>query len=511
MSLSNNPFLVDNVGYTNRIFMCLVSQESIDYITTSDPHKKIFLWENESRVSKALVFSPTFADQNRNVMCAVPRVNGVLHSLQMSMQQIGRENKVLKIISNNTTIEDFYYGVAPIFVVKTNEQKNEQFSNEEGVFYSYSYELCIFDPVSLWNDPLVDFNKYSILNRYKKEKVFGYMADGYYSQIGWRIVDNVSFNQNFYDNFIQKSVYVGMTAPEGFNKYYCPIRCGSTGIKSLVLLNNDGDCCVINSHVIPHSPSNQNNINYKYRNAIRGFNDYTLDNIYTDLRPFRQYWLYNRGSGFPQMTSGVPYSGVIDFHQITFVHRNVYKNANDTTPYSTPFIYEVADNSLVSPIVHENNVYGLGNPPSDLNHPFGIGLDSQQLNEFKTFSYTGASNINDISKDSNYIEVISYVNFDDDGLMMGKDAVIFRVKKDSGFKIDMAKVDNFNLYIYYSNGVFDAANMGVTDWTHPITFQGKTYYGLNSDMYQYVVYFSIIMRETMASVIPAFLRKPVSV
>lgn len=510
MSLSNNPFLVDNVGYNNRIFMCFVSPESIDYITTSDPHKKIFLWENEARVSKTVVLSPTFESNNRTVLCAVPRVNGVLQSLQMSMQQIGRDNKVLKIISNNTTIDDAYYGVAPIFVVKTNEQKNEQFSNEEGVFYSYSYELCIFDPVALWNDPLVDFNRYSILNKYKKEKVFGYMADGYYSQIGWRVVDNINFNQNFYDNFIKKSVYAGMSAPDGFDKYYCPIRCGSTGIKSLVLLNNDGDCCVINSHVIPYSPSNQNNINYKYRNAIRGFNDYALENIYFNLRPFRQYWLYNRGPGFPQMTSGVPYEGLVEFHQITFVHRNVYKNANDTTTYSTPFIYEIADNSLVSPIVHENSVYGLGNTPSDLNHPFGIGLDSQQLNEFKTFSYTGASNINDISKDSNYIEVISYVNFDDDGLITGKDAVIFRAKKDSGFKIDMAKVDNFNLYIYYSNGVFDAANMGVTNWTHPITFEGKTYYGLNEDIYTYMLYFSIIMRETMSGVIPAFLRKPVS-
>lgn len=510
MSLSNNPFLVDNVGYNNRIFMCLVSPENIDYITTSDPHKKIFLWENEARVSKTVVLSPTFENNNRTVLCAVPRVNGVLQSLQMSMQQIGRDNKVLKIISNNTTIDDVYYGVAPIFVIKTNEQKNEQFSNEEGVFYSYSYELCIFDPVAVWNDPLVDFNRYSILNKYKKEKVFGYMADGYYSQIGWRVVDNINFNQNFYDNFIQKSVYAEMTAPEGFDKYYCPIRCGSTGIKSLVLLNNDGDCCVINSHVIPYSPSNQNNINYKYRNAVRGFNDYALENVYFDLRPFRQYWLYNRGPGFPQMTSGVPYGGLVEFHQITFVHRNVYKNANDTTPYSTPFIYEIADNSLVSPIVHENSVYGLGNTPSDLNHPFGIGLDSQQLSEFKTFSYTGASSINDISKDGNYIEVISYVNFDDDGLIMGKDAVIFRVKKDSGFKIDMAKVDNFNLYIYYSNGTLDAANMGVTNWTHPITVSGKTYYGLNVNIYEYIIYFNIIMKETMASVVPAFLRNPVS-
>lgn len=513
MTLSLDPFSLNNYGLTRRPDVCVAEWVGDrDVVFTSDPHKKIFLWQDEKRVVENFFLAPMYYSANRILRCAQPRVNGVLYSLQMSLQQIGKNNKVLKILSNNSTQEDVYYGVAPIFVLKTNEQNNQQFSNEEGVFYSYSYELCIFDPIAIWNDTIADFSKFSILNKYKKEKVFGYMADGYYSQIGWKIVDNPDFNQNFYDNFIQKPVYAGMTAPEGFDKYYCPIRCGSTGLKSLVLLNNDGDCCVINSHTAQWDPENRNNINFTFRNAIRGFNDYNIENQYIDLRPFKQYWLYNRGSGYPQKTDQIPYGGVVDFHTIPFVHRNVYKNANDPTSYDTPYVYEIPDNSLVSPIVHENIIYGLGNPPSDLNHPFGIGMDSQQLTEFKTFSYTGESSIHDSSKDSHYIEVISHLDFEDDGLMTGKDAIIFRVKKDSGFKIDLAKVEDYKLTIYYSNGVFDSANMGTTYYSHPITFEAKTYYG-SRKTYDYWItrFWWFIIRDTIVGVIPAFLRKSLQV
>ena len=512
MTLNIDSLKVDNVFLTNRLEMCLIDTfAGKDYVLTSDPHKKIFIWENSNKVSERFVLSPAWGagQENRFLRLAVPRVNGIFHSLQMGLRQIDASHKVVKILANNNIGEDTYYGVSPVFVVKTNDQNNKEFSNSDGVFYSYSYELAIFDSIGLWGDPFVDFSKYSILNKYKKEKVFGITADGSYTQIGWNSIENADFNQSFYDNFIYKNVTLGMSYPPGFNKYYCPIRCGSTGIKSLVLVNNDGDCCVINSHVISYDPSNANNMNYRYRNAIRGFNDYNIENQYFDLLPFRQYWLYNTGPGFVELKSGLPSGITFNMHEVTFVHRNVYKNASDGTIYSTPYVYNIIDNSLVSPIVHEETTYGLGNSPSNASNPFGYGLNAQQLDDFKTFSYTGSSDIHDISKDENYIEVINYVNFDGDGLITGKDAIIFKVKNNYDFKIDMAKADNFMLYVYYSNGVLDAANMGPNNYTHPVTFDGTTYYGRRYNDYTvYMSWFSVIMRETLASVVPSILRTP---
>jgi len=480
----------------------------------NDPYKKIYKWSDSVSVKTKtrILGSGAVAVPLSARVIADPNPNGFLYHIQMGLSQISNNDKVIKIAENNIQSNE-YDGISPIFLIKDNRQANHAIYNADGsfAFYSYSYHLCVLEDINQKKFQYMDTDKYNILNPYIKEKVYGYDAKGDYTQIGWSNTINQSFDSALYNAFVYKNIQDKISYPTSLSNYYVPIRCISAGSKSLCLLNNDGECVVINAHKAAFD-SQSYVANIRYKNAVKGFGDFSIENTYSFLPLTKQYWFYNRGSGYIEYipTSYNNYTAGSRLHVNPMSQRNIYKNSTDPDIYGSIFVYNIADNSLVVPIVNEEINYGLGNPPANDIFPMGIGLASQQLNAFKTFNYVGSDSIHDISKDINYMDIVFYKNFNNQ--VTGNDVVMFKVSGSYDYVIDSAYVNNFELTVMLSNGVIDKAYMGVTDFSYPVTrldvndSQYKTYLYRRSGT-DFSAGYPAVFDSYLAAVVPSYFRQ----
>ena len=487
------------------------------YVSNYDPHKKIYKWLDDSTPEIVDITPYIFISSTGIIKMLVARPNGILQAMQTMLQQIDIDSKVVKIFNNNAA-NDLTKGSRPAFVIKNKEQPNTLVEYGSNSFYSYSYEILVADCFGsfIFGDPFINSDNFKVLSKYVNNKVFGLDDEGYYTQTGWETVPNPNFNESIYNKFIYKNI----ESSQSDSHYYSPIRCASFGFKSMCLLNNDNECLVINGHTTPFLGGAQSK---GWKNAVKSSVDFSTSNDWYITAPAQQYWLYNRGSGHQyfnstpadfapySLTPGMPYNA--KFHRVTFEVKNIYANLNSTEVYTDPFVYLIEDNSLVSPVIHEETIYGLGNPPSSAEHPFGIGMDIQQLESFKTFTYTGEESYNDFSKDTHYIEVLDYVNFNEE--ISGNDLVLFRTTQSAqslSITIDFAVVHDKMLHIMLSNGVLDIASMA-RNIPSPVTYRNVdqeliTYYGFKSLEY-FTAFSSYIYGQPISAVVPSHLRTPV--
>jgi hypothetical protein len=487
LTVNSNPYKLDTRGDGAVLTWSAHNPQSPNYTSLPDPHKKIYKWLDENTV-ELNEFNLTATDFS-GVGYAYPvnikktHNNGILEHIKMSLKQITQNKKVLKIISNNIS-NDAIYGIHPSFIIKTNDYNNTIINdNTNDNFYSYSYEILIMDPCSYTgqqenlNNCFSYKEHFEILNPTINTKSFN-MVNGYYTQVDWETIENEYFNEELYNLFVLKPIGNKTSSTIDLSNYYCPIRSASFGNKSLCLLNNDNECLVINTHKIR---------NTYYKSALKDENNYDSDYNDFNLNYYNTYWLYNRGTGY-QHSSQLSFSlaestnnnfyiddstnnfSLIefpnsDYHVLYSWNRMIHVNQNDSENVPFSFIkITYPQNNLTTPVIFEETIYGLGNPPSSTDYPYGFTMNYQQLEFARNFTETNEDSTKYISKDTNYIDVLFYNKLYDplnNQHYTGNDVILFKVKDNLNYKINTANISENFLYIVLSNGVIDSCDMGI--------------------------------------------------